>query len=158
MVSGFYNDLEKARKTEYFVYKLFKRLSKDYKFECVGDNREYFHKGDIKATAADGREIFIEVKDDSVIHRTHNILCEEEVYFKDTNYLAPGNMHSDYEIYTIVSNEERKIYILDFKKLQSIYRKGEYKEINHPGQITYCYLLDLCRAKQFGALITVLDY
>lgn len=41
-------------------------------------------------------------------------------------------MSGDSDYYAVVSMEEQKIYILDFKKLQSIYRKGEYKIINHP--------------------------
>lgn len=158
MVQGFYEGLAQAREAELLVAEVFSSLTKDYKFENVGDVREYFYKGDIKATAADGREIFIEVKDDSVIHKTHNVLCEEEVYYKDTDYYGKGNMFSEYNIYTVVSKAERKIYVIDFEVLKSIYHKGEYKIIEHPAQITYCYLLDLCKVKQFGGLIAMLDY
>ena len=65
-------------------------------------------------------------------------------------------MESDYDIYTIVSESERKIYVLDFKELKRIYRRGEFKQINHPAQITYCYLLPLGLAKK--AMIEVIDY
>lgn len=158
MVKGFYEDLAQAREAEQLVLDVFSNLSKDYKFENVGAERKYFYKGDIKATAADGREIFIEVKDDSVIHRTKNILCEEEVYYKSNDYYGKGNMQSDYDIYVVVSKEERKMYVIDFEMLQNIYERGEYKVIEHPAQITYCYLLPLGVAKRLGAVIQTIKY
>lgn len=83
---------------------IFEASTDKYTFEDVSDLPQYYHKGDIKATCLeDGREIFIEVKDDSRIHQTKNILCEDEVYYKDADYWAPGNMESDYDIYVIVS-------------------------------------------------------
>ena len=157
-VNGFFKDLEAAREAEELVLNVFSELSTDFKFEHVGADRDCFYKGDIKATAADGREIFIEVKDDSVIHRTRNILCEDEVYYKDTDYYGSGNMQAEYDIYAILSREERRIYVIDFSILQDIYTRGEYKEINHPSQITYCYLLPLGVAKARGAVIQVVNY
>lgn len=158
MVKGFFEDLAYAREAEQLVADVFSGLTTEYTFENVGDERKYFYKGDIKATAADGREIFIEVKDDSVIHRTKNILCEEEVYYKYSDYYGKGNMQADYDIYAVVSKEERKIYVIDFEMLQSIYERGEYKVIEHPAQITYCYLLPLGVAKRLGAVITTVNY
>lgn len=157
-INGFLRDLEAARDAEQLVLEVFSQLSDDYKFENVGKEREFFYKGDIKATAADGREIFIEVKDDSVIHKTKNILCEEEVYYKDTDYYGKGNMQSDYDIYVVVSRAERKIYVIDFDILRDNYQRGEYKEIQHPSQITYCYLLPLGVAKRLNAVIEVVNY
>ena len=158
MVNGFYRDLAQARKSEQLVLEVLSALTTDYTFEPVGDNREYFYKGDIKVVANNGEEIFVEVKNDSVIYKSGNILCEEEVYFKDTDYYDKGNMQSDYDIYAIVSEQERRIYILDFKVLKANYRLGEYKAIHHPSQITYCYLLPLGVAKAKGAVITTLNY
>jgi hypothetical protein len=62
------------------------------------------------------------------------------------------------DIYCIVSQPERKLYILDYKRLREIYKKGEFKVIPHTQQTTYCYLLELCRAKQWGALINTINY
>lgn len=158
MVTGFYSDLAQARGAERLVRDVLSAQTTDYKFVTVGDVREYFYKGDIKAVDRTGKEFFIEVKNDSVIHRSGNILCEEEVYYKDTDYYGKGNMKSDYEYYAIVSEQERRIYILDFEILKATYRMGEYKVIEHPSQITYCYLLPLGVAKSKGAVITTLEY
>lgn len=158
MLDNFYRDLEKGKKAEAIVLSAFSNATKDYKFEDVSNQRSFFYKGDIKAVAADGREIFIEVKNDSRIAETHNILCEEEVYYKNADYYGSGNMESDSDIYVVVSQAEKKIYVIDFKILKSIYKKGEYKEITHPQQITFCYLLPLSIVRKNGGLIATLDY
>lgn len=72
--------------------------------------------------------------------------------------MIKGNMYCDSDIFCVVSQQARKIYILDFKRLQEIYKKGEYRVIEHPEQTTYCYLLPIHRAKQWGALITTIGY
>lgn len=154
----FNKDLEAAHEAEQLVLDIFSSLSNDYTFELVSEDREFYYKGDIKATAADGREIFIEVKDDGVICKTKNILCEEEVYYKHNDYYGKGNMQSDYDIYVVVSRAERKIYVIDFEILKDNYQRGEYREIDHPSQTTYCYLLPLGIAKRINAVIEVVNY
>jgi hypothetical protein len=66
----------------------------------------------------DGKEIMIEVKDDSKIAETQNVLCEEEVYYDNIQDFVKGNFHSDYEIYCVVSKAERKVYVMDFSILK----------------------------------------
>ena len=151
MLNDFKADLELGREAEYLVKEILSGLTADYTFEAIGDQKEYYYKGDIRATGADGKEFYIEVKNDSCIAKSGNILCEEENYIKDSGRMIKGNMHCGSDIYCIVSQAERKIYLLDFKRLQEIYQKGEYKVINHQEQVTYCYLLPLHRAKQWGA-------
>jgi hypothetical protein len=132
MLSDFYKDLEAAQAAEHLVADTFSSLTSGYQFEWVGDRKEYRYRGDIKATAADGREIFIEVKDDSRIADTRNVLCEEENYIKDGDYFIKGNMKSNTDIYCVVSAAERKIYVMDFKILKSIYKRfGTYTIIRH---------------------------
>lgn len=158
-VARFLSDLEKAREAEKFIYELFSQMSDDYNFENVGDQREYFHKGDIKAIHKEsGREIFIEVKDDSRIHVTKNILCEEEIYFKDNDYWEKGCMHSEYDIYVVISRESRQVYVIDFKKLRKFYKDGEFKVMDHASQTNYCYLYPLGDAAARGALIESFSY
>lgn len=158
MVNNFYRDLEAARSAEHLVRDVFASLSLDYTFEEVGGVRDFFYRGDIKATAADGREIFIEVKDDSRIADTGNVLCEEEVYYKKHDYLGKGNMSSDYDIYVVVSRAENKMYVIDFKILKENYHKGTFKRIEHPQQETYCYLCELWQIDKWGGLIAEIDY
>jgi hypothetical protein len=73
-----------------------------YKVFDVADQPQYYHKGDLRIILPTG-ERFVEVKDDSRIADTQNILCEEEVFYKDINEFVKGNMYSDYDIYAVVS-------------------------------------------------------
>lgn len=158
MVANFYTDLNKAKAAEELVYNILCEKSKDYNFKWVGDQREYFYKGDILAIAQDGREIGIEVKNDSRIGETRNVLCEYKVFYWDSGTYGKGNMESDYDIYCIVSASTREIFIIDFHKLKEIYTKGFRKVIPHVDQDTYCYLLPLSIVEKYNALITTLQF
>lgn len=130
-----------------------------YQVEDVSDNRQDYHKGDLLITLPTGEKRYIEVKNDTVIATTGNILCEEEVYYKNSDYFAPGFMYRDYDIYAVVSESERKIYFFDFSKLKEIYKRfGRYKRFNYTDQYSDCYLLEMCRASQFKALIAKINY
>ena len=131
-MSQFRKDLKEARKTEQLVFELLCSLDKQYKYKLVNESPEYYHKGDILASAADGTEIFIDVKCDSRIAETGRILCEEENYFYNTDTVEKGFMYSDYDYLCIVSYENRTFYFIDFKKLKEIYQMGEFKRIYHP--------------------------
>lgn len=158
MVSSFWEDLRQAKSAEDIVRETFSSLTDKYNFIDVSSQREYFHKGDIKAIAADGREIFIEVKCDSRIAQTQNVLCEEEVLYFATGELVQGNFYSDYEIYTVVSKDERKIYVMDFSILKKHYKSGIFKAIKHYEQVTYCYLCSLAQVRSWGAMIAEIEY
>ena len=158
MLANFKTDLVKGHRAEQIVKDVFTSLTDKYTFQDVSNNPSYYHKGDLLATAADGRQIYIEIKNDEVIYKTGNVLCEEEVYYKDVNYFKDGYMYSDYEIYCVVSEPERKIYVIDFKVLKSIYRKGEEKIINHYTQYSDVYLVPVGFIKQNGGLIDVIEY
>ena len=158
MLKNFKRDLERGKAAEQLVLEVLNDYYEGWEVESVSDDRSCFYKGDLKATYTTGTVCYIEVKDDSRIADTKKILCEEEVYIKETDCTIAGNMSGSGDLYVIVSQQERKLYILDYKRLREIYRKGDFKIINHPQQLSYCYLLELCRAKQFGALLTVLNY
>lgn len=158
MNNTFYRDLESARGAEQLVYNVLSTLDKERVYEYVGADRAYFYKGDIKATDKSGKEIYIEVKNDSRIAQTQRVLCEEGNLFKSIDYYKEGSMYNNCDIYCVVSEQEHKIYVIDFKVLQKHYQKGEYREIEHPTNTCYAFLLEICRIKQFGGLITILDY
>lgn len=158
MLKDFNKDLEKGKRAEKIVLDTLSNLTDEFAFADVSDKRECFYRGDLMAWNADFRTFFLEVKNDSAIAKTGKILCEEEVYYKTADYYGKGNMQSNSDFYIVVSEEEKKMYILDFKVLQKIYRKGEFKEIKHPQQITYAYLLDLWIARKHGALLATIDY
>lgn len=160
MLTDFKRDLAEAKKAEEIALVTISALTDRYTLEDVSNQREFYYKGDIKAISKEvGVEFYIEVKDDSRIADTGRVLCEEEVYIKDTDRYIKGNMYCNTDIYCIVSQKERKIYILNFQKLKEIYKEfGEYKEIPHKEQITYCYLLDLCWCSKYGALMHKINY
>ena len=153
MLKEFKKDLAKAQVVEKRVLETLSSLGTEYKFEWVGDQPACYHKGDIKAIAPDGREIYIDVKNDSRIHETGNVLCEEENFFKECGYYSKGNMYSSYDILAVVSQAEQKIYFIDFPLLKTFYNKGtlEYKE--HAAQISYFYLCPLGTIKRKGAYL-----
>lgn len=155
----FKKDLAEAKAAEKIVLDTFSSLATGYTFTDVSADSSCYYRGDIKAVAADGTEIFIEVKNDNRIADTGRILCEEEVYYYENDYYSKGNMSCNSDYFCIVSQSERRIYVLDFKKLKEIYKRyGEYKIIKHAFQESYVYLLDLCWAKSKGALIHKITY
>ena len=158
MVSTFFADLKKARAAEHIVLEKLSSLAADYTFTNCADEQAYWHKGDIIATDADGAQLFIEVKDDSRIHETGNLLCEFAVEYHNTGKMAKGGMFNQTDIYCVVSQPQRKIYVFDFPRLQQVYLRGRYKKIPHAEQTTYCYMNKLDRLKNCGALVGELDY
>lgn len=158
MVATFKEDLAKAKTAEKIVREKLSSLVEDYLFMDVSSLKEFYHQGDIMAANAEGDVRFIEVKDDSKIAETKNVLCEDEVYYKYENYFAKGNMAYDYDIYAVVSQAGRKIYFIDFPILRDNYKKGIFKQIEHSQQTTYCYLVGLHQIKKWGALLGVICY
>lgn len=158
MLRDFYKDLELAKPAEDLVLNTLSSLAPGYTFDNVSNVREYRYKGDIKVSTPEGKEIFLEVKNDSRIADTSNVLCEYCNYIKDGDYFIKGNMYSDYDFYCIVSQQQRKIYIIDFSILKANYTKGEHKIIYHYDQDTWCYLLPLGVLKSLGGIVAVLDY
>ena len=156
MLTNFQKDLAKAKQAEELVAQLLR--AQGYTIEDVSNERKYYSIGDLKIILPSGEERFIEVKNDSRIHETYNILCEEENYFKNECYYSKGNMYSDYDIYCVVSQPARKIYFIDFSVLRRIYKQGTFKVIPHTQQDSYCYLLELYQLKKNGGILGVLNY
>lgn len=158
MWDKFLVDLESAKNGERIVKEQLQKLLPDYIIDDVSNERQYFYKGDLRATDKEsGDSIYIEVKQDSRIADTQNVLCEYSVFFDDKGF-TKGNMFSDYDIYTIVSQSERKIYVIDFAILKANYKSGKHKIIQHYDQTTYCYLCSLDSVRAWGALIAEINY
>lgn len=157
-MSQFQEDLAAAKPAERLVRQTLSKLTSEYEFVDVADDPQYYDYGDILAIGKNGSKVFFEVKNDSRIAETKNILCEDEVYDKRNDRYTKGNMHSNYDYYCVVSEAENRVYILDFKVLRQIYKKGEFRIFNHPTQYTEGYLLPLYLAKRYKALIAQIDY
>ena len=67
-------------------------------------------------------------------------------------------MYSHYDIYAVVSQEERKIYFIDFSILKQIYRRFELKEIHHPAQTTIGYLVPIGNIRSHNGLLGEVAY
>ena len=158
MVRDFFIDLNNSKASEQIVLDTFAALAPQYSFQDVSYNREYYHKGDIKAVAADGHETFIEVKQDGRIAETTNVLLEDKIHYHYNNNITKGNLHSDYEIYVVVSPQKHKAIVMDFEVLKAHCREGNYKTIPHYDQTTYAYLLPLARIEELGGIIAIVDY
>lgn len=159
MVKDFWKDLAIAQKVEEQVREVLDSLTDEYEFINVSQKREYRHKGDLLAINKEtNEEICIEIKNDSRIHETKNVLLEYDVYYYSTGEFVKGNLFSNYEIYAVVSQAEQKIYFMDFAILKKIYQQGRFKSINHFDQITYAYLLPLAAIEKAGGLIKVVEF
>lgn len=158
MISNFYKDLEAARGAETLVFELLVGAAADtYTFEWVGDNPAYYNLGDIRAiNKATGKESFIEVKDDSRIADTGNVLCENGV---DYGYsYAIGNIYNHFDCYAIRSAKENKVYLINGEILRANFKKGRRVYIEHPQQATDAFLLPLAEIKRLGGLIGTISY
>ena len=160
MSFDFWNDLNAAKKVEQKALEVFQGLTADYRLIDVSDNKQYYHKGDLMAIGADGTQYMLEIKADSRIHETGNVLCEEENFWYDSGTYSKGNMYSDYQYYCVVSEAARKIYVIDFKVLQDNYKKANHRfiKIPHNDNDCYCYLFPIGELKQLGGIITVVEF
>lgn len=77
MTYEFWEDLRAAHRVEKLALDVFQSQTTDYKIVDVSNNKEYYHKGDLKAISAEGKEYMLEIKADGRIHETGNVLCEE---------------------------------------------------------------------------------
>lgn len=156
---GFGYDLQQARDAEQLVCRTLAQKDKSWNFEWVGDDAACFHMGDIRATDTySGFSYYIEVKDDRRIADTGNILCEWKKYFYDTGETRRGNIKNDYDYYCIVSQQDRRIYVLDGIILRKYYQCGEMISIYHDNDITYAYLLPLSFIQKKGGLLHTITY
>jgi hypothetical protein len=155
----FYKDLEAARDAELLVKDLLAGATQDYDFYWIGDNPTYYHKGDIAAVNKITNEVrYIEVKDDSRIADTGNILCEEEVEFYDGDYSRKGNIYNEFDAYVVVSKQAKRIYVLGAEALKANYTRGYKRYIGHKTQGSNVYLLPLSILKDEGGLLATIEY
>ena len=160
MVKNFFSDMAIAKTAERTVLDVFSKIAPQYSFKDVSEDRQYFYKGDILTTAKDGREIGIEVKQDSRIWETSNVLCEEKVLFfnNGNKNMARGNMQSNYDVYCVVSPQKRRIWVFNFAAMKKCYKHGRYVRIPHKEQITFAYLVPIDYFDKQGALMAIIDY
>ena len=159
MVGNFFKDLAKAKVGEGIVLEVLKNCTGEYEFLDVSDDKTYWHKGDIDAyDAQKDKHYYLDVKMDSKIGKTHNILCEEEIYYEDDGVYKPGNMACDYDYLAIISVKAKCIYIIDFALLKQHYKEGYDYMKDHGEQTTYGTLFPLSKARDYGMLEAIINY
>lgn len=162
MVKGFYDDLKAAKKGESIVLNVLKSITTDYEFDDVSNDKTYWHIGDISVyDNAWDCHYYIDVKDDSCISYTGNILAEHRVWYKDSGWEKGFMQTACYDYVAYLSQADKKIYILDFplwkKHYQNVFKKHKY--IPHGGeQTTDAYLMSLNKAKELGIVLYEIDY
>lgn len=156
MVTQFKKDLEEAKKAEIIVYNFLRKNFPKCIVQNVSDIPYFYYLGDIRVITTEGAKLHIEVKNDSRIAETHNILCETEVIYN--SHSTAGNMECNTDFYAVVSESENKIYFLDFKKLKTLSKYAPQREIIHPEQRTICKLVSLDSAERAGALLATINY
>ena len=164
MSSKFYEDLKKAKVGEEIVLDVLKNATNEWIFTNVSEDEEYYYKGDIEAWNIDVGCLYIDVKMDSRIAQTGNVLCEKKVYsYKDKKY-HKGNLDSDYDDLAIISVEAKKIWIIDFNVLKKHYKEGRayskdhYDNNGNLSQKTIGTLCSLKQIKKWGGLLYEIEY
>lgn len=150
MLTNFEKDRQAAKEAEQIVFNFLASGLKDFTITNVSESKGCLLKGDILAECG-GAQFFIEVKDDSRINETHNILFEEAVYYKWSG--ATQRNEIDTDIYAVVSKAENKIYFFNFRKLKKLAKFAPSRTIPHEEQTTYCKLIDLEATKRSGAYL-----
>ena len=155
MLSNFEKDRLAAKEAEQIVLNFLSTGLPQYQFKDVSESRGCLLRGDIVAYL-DNMQLFIEVKDDSCIATTHNVLVEDAVYYHSSGNVQKYQSSSD--VYTVVSKEERKIYFFNHEKLKKLAKFAPARTIVHEEQTTYCNLVSLDDTKRTGAFLGVAKY
>lgn len=155
MLTNFEKDRQAAKEAEAIVLNFLSAKMDGYTFTDVSESRGCLLRGDILAECG-GAQIYIEVKDDSRIAETKNVLVEDAVYYHSSGNLQKYQSTAD--IYAVVSKAERKIYFFNHYKLKKIAKYAPSCTIAHEEQTTYCNLVHITDAKRIGALIGVATY
>lgn len=143
-------DSEIARAAEELAIKVLGKALKDTTFESLHDDEGKFHVGDVVAKK-NGKEKYIDIKDDGRISETGNVFCEGYKYY----YNKPGKKHdgfmqnSQYDYLAILDQVRGKLYLLDFEELKKIYNNYRLVRSDLSDCISYGYLvpLNVCRRK-----------
>ncbi len=164
MASNFKKDLAKAKVGEQAVLEVLNNTNSGWLFFDVSDDEECYYKGDIEAYDIDTGSLFIDVKMDSRIAETGNVLCEHKVYNYKTGEYLKGNMQSHYDYMAIISVSAKKIWIIDFKVLQEHYKEGKhyykdhYDDYGNLQQKTLGTLCSLEKIRRWGGLLYTIEY
>lgn len=158
----FYNDLKRGKKAEAIVKDIFEKMKLEVE-DISNDYEEYGKKGDLIISNGRGSKIYLDVKDDLIISKTHNVFVEESIYRWSTGTYSEGWRYAEYDFLGVLSRPEEKLYIINFKRLKKKIEKNEdctYKEINNQAENATItgYTIPLKKLEEDGILIQTIKY
>lgn len=152
--ADFKENVKTALEAEEIAMELVSQIVPEANFISVRDLSEYHHIGDFMDTKTAN---CYEVKEDSVIHRTHNVFVED-MKFWNNGYVSKGWMHSKYENLVVLDSVCKNIYVLDFKGLIELCNGARHVSTFMGDNETTGYLVPLRKCRQFGVLLQEKGY
>lgn len=179
-MKAFQNDLKANRPAEYLSAELLRLVFPKMTVEFVGEDKKYWHKGDLKLIKPDGSSRCIDVKNDKRCGESGNLNAEDELWKESYQYYgsgyAKGFMRTAKYNYVMYLNlENKEFFIISFKKWKSVYNKKGYyttsvgkpssyddkgrKVMKHPFnsrnpyEITYGYLNPIKKMIEAGVVL-----
>ena len=150
----FNNNTEIAREAEEITIDLLYQLIPGTKFKSVHDDPSCFHLGDI--LSSDGK--YYDAKDDGVIHRTGNVFCEEQKYWRNGKTGDGWMRNGQYDYLCVLDMIKHNLYVLDFKKLKKVYKQGRFIKTDMGDNITSGYCFPLWKCRKMGILVYETEY
>lgn len=163
MFTDFLRDLQKAQTGENIVCDVLSKLlgEDDYTINNVALDEQFYYKGDIAVTDSWGDTVYIDVKDDSCICNTGNILAEHRVWIRGKGWVDGFMQKAQYDYVAYLSQPDKKIYILDFALWKKYYKTVFVRHlfIDHNGeQTTDGFLMRLDSARDLGIVVMEIGY
>lgn len=154
------HDMAIAEKAERILLDVIdSELGLDYDVVYTAQEKEWRKRGDVAIMDYNGKDIGLDAKDDGVCYRTGNIFVEEVI---DRGYYwEDGWIKAKYDVLAVVSQQDSKIYFIDFPRL-----KKEYKRLRHAFDVPSkfknhtCYgsLVRINKLREKGLLIAEVEY
>ena len=159
-MNNFKMEIKKNKVAEEILLQVIQSIVDDkYLVEDVSDDAECYHLGDVKLTDKDGGTVYLDAKNDGVIHKTGRVFCESHKFFfrnmkKHSGFMEDGK----YDYLCVVDRNSKKIYVLDFRVLKSIYK--EYRQVETTLADCYSFgtVIPLDECKKERALIYTITY
>ena len=154
------HDMEIAEKAERILFDVIDaELGLDYDVIYTAKEKEWRKRGDVAIMDYNGKDIGLDAKDDGVCYRTGNIFVEE--YIDRGYYYEDGWIKAKYDVLAVVSQQDSKIYFIDFPRLKKEYRQLRFR-FNVPSEFKNhtCYgsLVKLSKLRKCGLMLAEVKY
>lgn len=145
--ADFQHNVEVAKTAEGIAKEILEKHTKKTIVD-VSRDPECYHKGDLLV----GEKTYIDVKDDTLIHKTGNVFVET-LKIWPSGAVTNGWVTSQYNYLAIVSQPDQKFYLIDFKALKQCYKQiGRFVKANNGDNITQGYVCSLKKLRDKGVV------